>query len=98
MPNFSSFLPVVKPGVPFSIINADIPFDPAPFSVLQKKMIRSLFSPLVTQFFVPFTIKLFPFFSAKVFMLLASDPDCGSLRLYAPNFNPDARGFRNLLF
>ena len=43
MPSLFSFLPMLSPGVPFSIINAEIPFEPASLLVKQKKITKSIF-------------------------------------------------------
>ena len=54
IPSLSSFLPVEKPVIVFSIINAVIPFEPPLGSVLAYTTKVSASGPLVIHIFEPF--------------------------------------------
>ena len=97
MPSLSSFLPAVMPGVPFSMMNAEMPLVPAARSVTAIATSTSPTRPCVVNVFDPFSTQHAPARAAVVRMPAASLPEVDSVSPHAPIFSPRASGTRNLL-
>src|SRR3989304_5046458 len=98
MPNFSSNLPTLKPGVPFSTINVEMPLCPCVLSVIAVITAISAWDALVMNNFVPLITQLLPSGTALVLILAASEPADGSVSPRHPILAPLASGARNLCF
>ena len=89
---------MVKPGVPFSRIKAEMPLVPWLLSVMAKITKISASLALVMKILEPLTSQWSPLSSATVFCMAASVPAPGSVRPKAPSFSPEARGTRYFCF
>ena len=99
MPSLSSFLPAVMPGVPRSMMNAEMPFGPAARSVtaiatqhvarraVRREGLRSVQHPAVARRARPL-VRRPP----------ASLPEFASVSAQAPSFSPRASGTRYVCF
>ncbi len=102
IPIFFSFVPNVKPGVPFSTIKAVISLDILPrFSIIPvtaKITYTSASLPFVIKILEPFRTHSSPSSTAFVCCPCASVPAPGSVRPNAPIFRPLARSGRYFCF
>ena len=98
IPSLSSFLPRLKPGVPFSTMNALIPLCFKLLSVVAKTTAQSASCAFVIQHFSPFNIQASPSSRAVVLAAPASLPFPGSLKPKQPIFSPEANGANTSLF
>ena len=97
MPSLSSFLPGVMPGVPFSMMNAEMPLAPAARSVIAIATSTSPTRPWVVNVFEPLRTQHSPDWTAVVRMPAASLPEVDSVRPHAPIVSPRASGTRYVL-
>ena len=79
MPSFDSFLPWLRPGVPFSITNEAWPRWPSSGAVLATTTWTSAMPPLVMKTLVPLRTHSSPSRVAVVRRLLTSEPACASV-------------------
>src|SRR5258706_3105611 len=84
IPNLFSFLPPLKPDVPFSTTNDVALFFARGSPVRQTTSATSPLFPCVIQFLVPLITQSFPSFTATHFILPASLPVLGSVNPQAP--------------
>ena len=89
-PCLSNTLPTLKPGVPFSTTNSEMPRLPFPSgSVRAATMYRSPSAPLVMKVLAPLiTQPPSARRSARVFSPATSEPALGSVTQTAPTFSP----------
>ncbi len=76
-PDLSSARPTVKPGVPFSTMNIDMPW--RALVVFAAMKYRSAWTPLVMKSLVPFSTQWSPSRRAVVRMPATSEPATGSV-------------------
>ena len=95
MPSLFSFFPTLKPGVPFSRINAEIPCEDAARSVTAMATQTSATCALVVKVFPPFSTQQSPSRTACVRVPPASDPASGSVSDQQPIHSP-RRELRNV--
>ena len=98
MPSLSSFLPGVMPGVPCSMMKAEMPLGPAFLSVTAIATITWPTRPWVVNVFEPFSTQPLPVFVAIVRMPAASLPEVDSVSPQAPICSPRASGTRYFCF
>ena len=79
MPSFDSFLPWLRPGVPFSITNEAWPRWPSSGAVFATTTWTSAMPPLVMKTLVPLRTHSSPSRVAVVRRLLTSEPACASV-------------------
>src|SRR5258705_10563841 len=89
MPSLSSFCAVENPFMPFSIIKAVMPLEPAVASVLAYTTSVSATVPLVIHILLPLMTKRSPFFSARVAIDTTSLPAPGSDIAKEPTCSPE---------
>ena len=98
MPIFFSFLPKVKPGVPFSTTSALAPRLPLAASVITTTVYISASPPLVMNCLLPFNTYSEPSRLADVLMALASLPAVASVTANAASLAPLATAGRYFFF
>ena len=86
------------PGVPFSMMNAEMPLAPAARSVIAIATITSPTRPWVVNVLEPLSTQQPPDRLAVVRMPAASLPEVDSVRPQAPIFSPFASGTRYVRF
>src|SRR5436309_8935697 len=92
MPSLFSVSAVVKPGMPRSSMNAEIPLCFAPGSVFANTSAWSATFAYEIQFFEPLTMKRSPSRRAVVFIAATSEPAAGSVSPKQASFSPRACG------
>src|SRR5580704_5712610 len=90
IPSLFSFLPVRKPGVPFSMMNAEIPWEEPARSVTAITTSTSATCALVVNVLLPLSTQQSPSRTAEVRVWPASEPDSGSVSDHAPIHSPEA--------
>ena len=98
IPILSSFLPMVKPSIPSSTMNADAPLPPLDGSVIAIIVYTLATPPFVIKCLVPLRIYESPSFFAVVFVASASEPASGSVKPNAARLSPRAIGGRYFFF
>ncbi|MPN26866.1 hypothetical protein SDC9_174292 [bioreactor metagenome] len=98
IPILCSILPILKPGVSFSNMNALMPLVPFFLSVIAITIYTSDSPPFVMNTFDPFITQWSSSNTATVCCPAASVPALGSVSPKAPRYFPSANGFRYFCF